>query len=125
MTGRIVPFGPGFWAPVFDPPFSLVGTFLTQDVQRCVASCDHYLGEAVGVASGTRKIVEIQGNGHVVRIVPERVSIRNIHDAELQPVSLSMDAFVGVLTYWKSIVVAWDRKSPPTLAPLFFCDDPT
>jgi hypothetical protein len=124
MTGRIVLFGPSFWVPVFDPPFSLVGRFLTQDVQRCVASCEYYLAAALGVASGRDQPIEIQGNGNVVRFVPDGVTIWSIHDDQAEPASLSMDAFVSVLAYWKSIVASWDRLSPPSDLPAFSYSDP-
>jgi hypothetical protein len=126
MKGMIKEIGDGIWGPVFEEPYSVVGTFLWGDVQRVPKVCDYYLYSASDVVSGKAPPTEIRGNGNIVRISPDWVLIGDMFSENTEPVVISIDAFLSVLRYWKSIVSAWirrNRETPPVNAPEFEYDD--
>jgi hypothetical protein len=126
MKGMIKELGDGIWEPVFEEPYSIVGIFLGGDVQRCLKSCDYYLYTALDVTAGKTPPTEVRGNGNIVRIMPDWVFIGDMFSENTNPVVISMDAFLNVLRYWKSIVSAWirrNREAPPVNPPEFECDD--
>ncbi len=48
--------------------------------------------------------------------MPTWVLLRDMFKTDhegLEPAVISMDAYVSILRYWKSIVAAWDGKRPP------------
>jgi len=124
MNGIIRNFAPGIWGPQFEEPYTVVGTFLWGDVQRCIKSCDHYIHAALDVATGNHETREIGGNSSIVRMMPSWVLIGDRHDDIPKPQIISVDAFVSALHYWKSIVESWDGNNSPVNPPKFTYDDP-
>ena len=128
MKGRIVDLGQNFWAPVFDEPFEVVGSFLLCAAGRRAEFCEEFfLKEAEAIASGKNKPCDTGGNGINVRITPTWVLIGNEYGEE-QEVIISMTAFLKVLEYWISILKTCERiypTPPPIDPPEFSFDDPT
>ncbi|MCI0639854.1 MAG: hypothetical protein L0Y72_19480 [Gemmataceae bacterium] len=127
MKGKIVHIGQGLWGPHFEAPYAIVGSFLWGDVGRSTKVCDSYLDAGFDVAAGNKRTFEIQGNHIILRIMPTWVLLRDMFKTKeegLEPAVISMDAYVSILRYWKSILASWDGLNLPTDSPEFTYDDP-
>jgi hypothetical protein len=98
--------------PIWDHPFGVIGSFLDDDVQRSVESCNQYISWTEEVANGDKPL-EITGNAHEVVIQATSVSMRCIYDETALPITLVASDFVEVLEYWRSIVRDWQQKGRP------------
>jgi len=137
MKGKIVHSGVvqgiHFWDVVFDDPYAMVGQFLSADVRHSVEMCDEYLRAAMDVVSGKGQGKEIRGDFSLIRIMPQSVLIGSEYsDPSVPPVIITMEAFLSVLNYWRSIHLSWgqqnlprDQQIPPVDPPEFFYDEPS
>ena len=128
MEGKVVHVGKGIWGPVFEEPYVIVGTFLWADVGCSLECCDLYLDTALEVVGGKRQAGEIQGNHMIVQVMPTCVLIEDMFfngNEGFYPQVISMDAYVSVLRYWRSIVAGWDGRQPPANTPRFVYAEPT
>jgi hypothetical protein len=90
-------------------PYEVVGSFLSHDVRGSEPVCDYFLEKAMAVANGAEPI-ETFGDAHDVTICADHVALmhRYIPD-DFPAMSVKLESFIEVLTFWKDIIKKWDR----------------
>ncbi|TWU04416.1 hypothetical protein [Stieleria varia] len=96
------------WIAVFDPPFEVIGNFLTQDVGKAVASCRHYLNESLAaILPDSGGPIQLLGNGHKLVVTQQWTFLESIFGTA-QSVTFDSDLLIEALRYWEGVI---ERKS--------------
>ena len=97
--------------PEFEKPYQVIGTFLDDDVQRCIDSCQFFLNKLIEpFVSGH----ELTGNAHSVKLLGSHVQITNNYDDSLPSVDLTSQEFIEILLFWENAIIAWNSSSDPS-----------
>ena len=91
----------------------IIESFLEQDIQNSVSSCDEYLAIGRDVTSGKQKNWSGTGNAHLVVIDPEKILIENIWDENVSKATLTHSEFCECLTAWKDFLERDGEKRVP------------
>jgi hypothetical protein len=119
LTIRVVDYAQYTWGPQADPPYEIVTCFLWQMVGRSKRNCDSCRFRALDVAKGNSPPSTIHSDGGLVaKLAPTWVLIQNSYNNVPEPAVITIDAFVSVLRYWKSVLAAFDG-TPPLDTPEF------
>lgn len=122
MRAKVVHRG-DVWCLEFEEPYSILGMFLLADVGKSRQGGNYIRGKALSVLSEGHAPLMTGGNAYYVYMTKEWVLVESQYDEDAQPVVLSMQAFLRLLNYWKSITSISQKQAPPEDYPEFCYDD--
>ncbi len=88
----------------FQPPNEVLGWYLEQDVQSCLASCDELLSACEEVVERKSTHWQATGNAHTIIITDTSVLIENEFSSRVQACKVSIKYFMASILGWKELI---------------------
>ncbi len=89
----------------------LLGSFLEEDIQSSIDSCDIVLQLLLDVEQGVREPFELTGNAHAVLMQPGKVSIEHLWlYPPVPPLELTAEQFRQALLEWRNFIATTPRS---------------
>jgi hypothetical protein len=99
----------GFPRAHFERPYEVLGYYLEQDVQSCIASCDTLIEICKQVESGLLASWSGTGNAHSIEILPDKVQIEKQYSIQPEGCVILISEFKSAVSSWKKLVSKKDK----------------
>jgi uncharacterized protein YacL (UPF0231 family) len=85
-------------------PLEVLGSYLEQDLQRSISSCDEIIQIIESIQQGKQDSWEGTGNAHTVTIEANSTKIFNEFSDTLDPCSMATDEFKNAIISWRKFI---------------------